>query len=458
MDLAHTSRIHWLVELVRLSQPAGADPRQAVQAMLQHLVHGLGGASGCLALRPEGADGLRIVAAIGLPPQALGQHVAAGEGVLGRVLLAGEPVLINGDARADNRFADLPPAPAGKRERSALCWPLVAQSQCIGVVSVNRDAGSAPFDGVDLDAGRPVMALLALAVDHWRTHEDLKSRIERLSAMNTEIQAVNRRLAQTQHQLLQSEKMASIGQLAAGVAHEINNPVGYVASNLATLRGYLQQLFAAIDHPAGDATTGAGEIAFLREDTTALLAECDEGLDRVKQIVQDLKDFSRVDQAHERSDSDLLACLDSTLNIAHNEVKYLATVERALQPLPPVPVIASQINQVLLNLLVNAAHAIRQAGRGGAEGRIVLRSGHDDDQAWIEVEDNGCGIAPQHLGRIFEPFFTTKPVGQGTGLGLSLSYAIARDHQGRLEVRSEQGIGSCFRLVLPRRAPAPASA
>jgi len=164
---------------------------------------------------------------------------------------------------------------------------------------------------------------------------------------------------------------------------------------------------------------------------------------RVKKIVENLKDFSRVDSA-EWTFANLERGLESTLNIVWNEIKYKAEVVKEYADLPDVECIASQINQVFMNLLVNAAQAIEQ------QGTITLRSGFDDDNVWVEIEDTGEGIRPEHLNRIFEPFFTTKPVGKGTGLGLSLAYGIVQRHHGKLEVRSELGKGTVFRVALPR--------
>ena len=186
------------------------------------------------------------------------------------------------------------------------------------------------------------------------------------------------------------------------------------------------------------------DIGFLREDIRDLLDESGEGVSRVKKIVQDLKDFSRQDVA-EWQLADLHKGLESTLNIVHNELKYKAEVVREFGELPDVECVPSQLNQVFMNLLVNAAHAIDQRGT------ITLRTGQEGEQVWVEVEDTGKGIAPEHLKRIFEPFFTTKPVGKGTGLGLSLSYGIVQKHGGRIEVDSVAGKGTRFRVWLPVR-------
>jgi signal transduction histidine kinase len=245
---------------------------------------------------------------------------------------------------------------------------------------------------------------------------------------------------------MQSEKMASIGQLAAGVAHEINNPVGYVYSNLGTLAGYVDELLRVVRHLSGkgDGPAPACDVAFLEEDIPALVSETREGLDRVKKIVQDLKDFSRVDKSDDWEPADLVKGLESTLNIVANEVKYKAAVVKELVPLPVVPCLPTQLNQVFMNLLVNAAQAI--AGKG----TITLRSGFDDSDVWIEVADDGCGMPADVQARIFEPFYTTKPVGKGTGLGLSVSYSIVQKHHGRIELTSAPGQGTAFRVVLPR--------
>ena len=284
---------------------------------------------------------------------------------------------------------------------------------------------------------------------------------EALQRTNDDLKAINARLQEVQNQLLQSEKMASIGQLAAGVAHEINNPIGYVYSNLGTLQKYLQQMFgvlAAYESAEGALAPEAlealralkreADLEFLREDVGSLMAESREGITRVKKIVQDLKDFSHVGAQEEWQWADLHKGLDSTLNIVNNEIKYKAQVVKRYGELPEVRCLPSQLNQVFMNLLVNAAHAIEQ------QGEIRLSSGVSGEEVWVEVADTGKGIAPEHLGRIFDPFFTTKAVGQGTGLGLSLSYGIVRKHHGRIEVESEPGKGATFRIILPIQQPA----
>lgn len=267
-----------------------------------------------------------------------------------------------------------------------------------------------------------------------------------------------RKLGEAQSQLLQSEKMASIGVLAAGVAHEINNPIGFVSSNLGTLQRYAENMLKLFDaYAAREASLSPADrqeidrikkeidAQYLHEDCGNLLAESRDGLDRVKRIVRDMKEFSHVDSGG-RQHANLETGIDSTLNVVWNEIKYKAEVSKEYGQIPSIECYPSQLNQVFMNLLINAAHAIEERGH------ITVRTGHDEERVWVEVEDTGKGIDPAHLSRIFEPFFTTKPVGQGTGLGLSVSYGIVQKHGGLIEVRSEPGIGTAFRVILPQRA------
>jgi two-component system NtrC family sensor kinase len=281
---------------------------------------------------------------------------------------------------------------------------------------------------------------------------------EDLKIKGLEQQALIAELRNAHEQLLQSEKMASIGQLAAGIAHEINNPVGFVNSNMGSLKTYVETLLDVIDryelaaapHPQLAAHMAAVrnqvDLAFLKDDVVDLVGESMDGLKRVKDIVQALKDFSHVGEAVWQV-ADLHQGLDSTLNIVANEIKYKARVEKHYGDIPPITCLASQLNQVFMNLLVNAAQALT------GDGVITMRTGGSDGWVWVEVGDNGSGIPPEVMKRIFEPFFTTKPVGSGTGLGLSLSYGIVSRHGGRIDVASEPGVGTRFTVHLPVTPP-----
>jgi hemerythrin-like metal-binding protein len=292
----------------------------------------------------------------------------------------------------------------------------------------------------------------------------VEERTHALGAANSALQAEQQalvesigRLEQAQGQLLQSEKMAAVGQLAAGVAHEINNPIGFVSSNLGSLSTYVAQMFELItayeqastalppaQQSAIEAARKRVEIEYLRQDVPELLTESKEGLARVKRIVNDLRDFSHVDADH-WAPGDINQALESSLNVASNELKYKAEVVKQLASLPPIVCIVSQLSQVFLNLLVNAAHAIQ------GQGKITVRTGTGDDQTvWIEISDTGCGMSEETQKRIFEPFYTTKAVGKGTGLGLSISWEIIKRHQGTIDVKSTLGQGSTFRITLPQ--------
>lgn len=282
-----------------------------------------------------------------------------------------------------------------------------------------------------------------------------------LKERQRELERVLHRLHDAQDQLLQSDKLASIGQLAAGVAHEINNPIGYIHSNLGTLSEYLSNLFrlneayeAALRELRAQRPKRWSEIEelkqeidyqFLMTDLPQLLAESREGIDRVRKIVEDLRDFSRAGFSEQWAMANLHKGLDSTLNIVWNDLKYKCEVRKQYGELPPIECLPSQLNQVFLNILVNAGHAIEDRGT------ISITTGCEDDGVFVDIADSGKGIAAEHLSRIFDPFFTTKPVGQGTGLGLALSSSIVRKHGGRIDVKSQPGIGTSFRIYLPQQ-------
>jgi len=287
-----------------------------------------------------------------------------------------------------------------------------------------------------------------------------------IAEINLQLTEANKQLKLAQSQLLQSAKMASVGLLAAGVAHEINNPIGYVNSNLGTLEKYLADIFAVIDKfEAAEMLLGmlvdANDplleelrqfkekinLDYVRKDIKALIAESHQGLERVKRIVLDLKNFSHADSDDQWLWADIHQVLDATLNVVWNELKYKCEVVKEYGALPKVYCLPSQLDQVFMNLLVNAAQAIE------VRGKITLRTGQEGDRIWVEVSDTGKGIAPENIPNLFDPFFTTKPVGKGTGLGLSVSYSIVEKHRGKIEVHSEVGKGSTFRVWLPVQQP-----
>ena len=290
------------------------------------------------------------------------------------------------------------------------------------------------------------------------------------------LEEANRELKEMQGQLVQSEKMASIGQLAAGVAHEMNTPVGFVASNFQTLENYVSKfkdLVEMYDGLIGEIKTAQKtellnkadaisksrddmKIDFVLEDIQELFDDSKEGLSRVTNIIQNLRDFSRIDQAEEFDEYDITTGIEATLVVARNEIKYDADIKMDLSKnMPHVYCSASQINQVFLNIIVNASQAIKSREKED-KGTITIRTYAADDHVICEVSDDGCGIEPENQSKIFDPFFTTKPVGKGTGLGLSVSYdIIVNKHKGEMLVDSTVGKGTTFTIKLPLKAPPP---
>ena len=295
--------------------------------------------------------------------------------------------------------------------------------------------------------------------------ERLTASAKKVEAANEELSGTLRELQETQAQLVQTEKMASVGQLAAGVAHEINNPLGFIVSNLNSLGGYVEDIKRALsvaDEVIGAVKAGSPEVSakveeadrvreevdldYVLSDIDSVLTESIEGADRVRKIVADLRDFSHVDSP-DVTEADVNELLEKALSVAANELKYKAEVVRDLGDVPAIPCFGGQLSQVLLNLLVNAAQAIEDRGT------VTVRSGHGGGHVWVEIADTGCGIAEENLSNIFDPFFTTKAVGSGTGLGLHLSFKIIEAHGGRISVDSKVGQGATFRIELPMSGP-----
>lgn len=315
--------------------------------------------------------------------------------------------------------------------------------------------------------------LTAMNEEFMAMNEEINSTNDKLRESNNDLEKAYIELKSAQSQVIHQEKMASIGQLAAGVAHEINNPLGFVTSNFETLQKYmgrLVEIIAAFRSFRADALEGdaallhqkAQELSemekqkkldYILQDMDAVFPETMEGLKRVGDIVKALRIFSRMDQQGNAEEYDLNEGIQNSLIVSRNEIKYIAEIREELSEIPVINAVGGQINQVLLNILLNAAYTIKEKGQEGL-GLITVRTCADNRSVYCSISDNGKGM-PEHIQKdIFNPFFTTKPIGQGTGLGLSISYdIIVNKHNGDISVSSVEGEGTTFTIRLPLAKP-----
>jgi len=407
-------------------------PQRLLQLMLQQLLRYSGADSASvLLLNPDGRS-MRLAASYGLKEDQLpAGDIALDAGVAGWVIRNNEPQVIIGQPDDDPRMTPHRHNPASM----GLILPLRGGQAVQGALCLTRYQSTEPFSRGVVDLGLLVGSEVARAIEKHQ-EEERRQTLER--------------------NLMQRDKLVTIGELASGVAHEINNPLGYVNSNLSTLKSYLDELLPLLqqlcspDGPPPSAELGeaaAGlDLAGLLEDIPACLAETREGVERVMRIVADLKMMSRNDTDVKEMVS-VNEILEGAIGILWNQIKYRAELVRQLDDLPPYPCYPNQLGQVFLNLLHNAVQAIPH------HGTITVRSRRLPDSLVVEIEDDGEGIPPEVRDRLFEPFFTTKPRGVGTGLGLSIARKIIVRHEGRIEVESEPGRGTLFRVILPWPAP-----
>jgi signal transduction histidine kinase len=347
--------------------------------------------------------------------------------------------------------------------RSMLMVPLRVKARVFGVLNVSSSEPGRVGEA-DLELLTGVANHVALAVDRaesFQTIEELsrgledkvRVRTEQLHTAHEELQAAYKELQATQVQLIQREKMASVGQLVAGVAHELNNPIGFVYSNVTTLEDFARRLRGMLDVYRGialpeperarvQAEWDTRKVDYALKYLDSMTRGIKEGAERARKIVRDLRVFAR-SQDDVWQSVDIHEELESSLTLLNHLLKDRVTVHRKFGEVPAVECIRSQIDQVFLNLLANAAQAIQ------GPGAITIETRADDGMAVLRISDTGPGIPADVIGRIFDPFFTTKPVGEGTGLGLSISYEIVKKHGGDIRAESEDGVGAAFTVRLP---------
>jgi signal transduction histidine kinase len=344
--------------------------------------------------------------------------------------------------------------PVDDRE-GGLCVPFRADGRLVAALSLGRSLSGRMYGGEDRGLLQTLANQGAVAIEN-------ALRLERLRELNRDLELTvgerTRELRETQAQLVHREKMASLGQFVAGIAHEINNPLDFIQGNMFCLREYVGTMTEAVSQYERIAT-GADpslresldslrhklDLDTVIEDLDSTFEGCAEGIERTNTLVRDLRTFSRLDQP-ELMPADLHEALDSTLNLLRSKLSGIEVV-REFGDIPEVECLAGQMNQVFMNLIANAADALDGSGAITIRSQIL-----EPERVVIEIEDDGCGIEGKDLERIFDPFFSTKAVGQGTGLGLSISYGIVSRHGGTIRARSAVGQGTCFRVELPMHA------
>ena len=284
----------------------------------------------------------------------------------------------------------------------------------------------------------------------WQARADLRRKV-------TELQSTNTELKETQTRLVHSAKMVSLGQLVAGVAHELNNPIGFIFSNMVHLRDYGTRLIKLVQIAEAEPEKLAKskeemEFDYIVQDLPKLISSCEDGAKRTKDIVLGLRNFSRLEEA-KLNEIDLHKSLDTTLDLLQGEIKGRIQIYKNYDPIPKINGYVSQINQVLMNILSNAVQAIEGAGQIWIVTQHIKSLNLKEGRVQISIQDSGKGMSQETIGKIFDPFFTTKKIGQGTGLGLSISYGIIDNHGGEIQVKSEVNVGTEFIITLPVRPP-----
>ncbi len=389
------------------------------------------------------------------------------QGIAGWCFTNRRPVVVE-DAYSDPRFTNLADSKSGFKTRNLVAVPIIkGDGSAIGVLELINLKDMKRFKEENyLDALVTLANQIAGALERAQLMKEVLSVNKELDRMNMELEdkvlektkelrAALEELKATQDKLVYTEKIAAIGELAAGIAHELNNALGYVSSNFFTMQEYLQELgdvVRAIKNCSSNADCHKvkeklqdKDIDFILEDTPNLIKESSKGIEHVKKIIQGLKLLSRVDRG-ELELASINDLLKDSVEFAHTKLKYVPEVDVKLTPMPKIHCYPHRLSQVFINILNNAADAVNDK----KDGKVEVRTWEDDEYQYVSIKDNGEGIPQENLRKIFDPFFTTKAPGKGTGLGLSISYSIIQDHYGDIEVHSEEGKGTEFVIKIPK--------
>ena len=387
--------------------------------LLQVMIRNTGAEAASVLLVEPGGGSLQVAASYGLDDRLVKrERILLGERISGWVVENNQPQVIIGDAGDDPRMKG---AQRATPATIGMCLPMRGRDRVAGALCVTRFEGDEAFSRDAIDLGVLLGGEVARALERDRAAEE-RINLER--------------------GMMHRDKLATLGEMASGVAHEINNPLGYVSSNLSSLGGYINEILPVLQRLAPKEP--GLDLDYIISDLPQCLQETTEGVKRALEIAENLKTLTRED-SEQKKPASINRLLDGAVAVAWNQMKYKAELTREYADLPDLLCYPSQLGQVFLNLVHNAIQAVEK------NGHIILRTATNDGHLVVEVEDDGCGMPPEVAKKIFSPFFTTRPQGAGTGLGLSIARKIVERHAGTIEAKSLAGRGSIFRVHLPRR-------